>query len=259
MRMNLHVHVPWWYLTSNYDYTLERIEVADVGVELYISAEEMDRTSPARLERFLLPMVKREIPFTIHAPFMDLSPGSADPWIRKASIDRWLQLVPLIELVAPKVVVVHPGYNRCFYGEHVQDWQERASEALNVFIDSFSFNVKVAVENVFDKSPQVLVGLLEKTDHPRVGCCFDVGHYNVFGREPLIEWLEALGGWIFEFHIHDNKGKNDDHHALGSGTAPVRECIEWANEHLDPSTVFTIEAHTLEDLVKSLRYLDTLR
>ncbi len=259
MRELVHVHVPWWYLTANYDESLERIEEAGVGVELYLSAEEMDSTSTERLERFLLPMVKREIPFTVHAPFMDLSPGSADPWIRKVSINRWLQLVPLIDLVAPKVVVDHPGYNRCFYEEHLQDWQERTAEALNIFVDSFSFNTKVAVENIFDGGPEPLRGLLEVADHPQVGCCFDVGHFNVFSRVPLQRWLDALGRWIFELHVHDNAGENDDHHALGTGTAPVKEAIAWALGSLQEPPVITVEAHTVDDLLASLRYLDTLK
>lgn len=259
MKGKVHVHVPWWYLTANYDEALERIEKAGVGVELYLSAEEMDATTVSQWERFLLPMVKREIPFTLHAPFMDLSPGSADAWIRKVSIERWLQMVPLIDLVAPKVVVVHPGYNRCFYEEHIEDWQERTAEALNVFIDSFTFNTKVGVENIFDRTPEPLRGLLEKADHPQIGCCFDVGHFNVFGTGSLQNWLETLGRWIVELHIHDNRGENDDHHALGTGTAPIREAIVWSLSNLKEEPVFTIESHTVEDLLASLRYLDTLK
>jgi len=256
--MDLHVHVPWWYLTSNHQETFGRIEAAGVGVELYLSAKEMDSTTASDYERLLLPMVKRGIPFTLHAPFMDLSPGSEDPWIRKVSVDRWLQLVPLIEIAAPKVVVVHPGYNRCFYEDQLGDWQERAAESLNVFIDSFTFEVKVAVENIFDGDPRPLKGLLEKADNPLIGCCFDAGHFNVFSKVPLSSWFEAIGERIFEFHIHDNSGSNDDHHALGTGTAPVKECILWAKKNLD-SPVFTIEAHTVDALLESLRYLDTLK
>ncbi len=256
--MKLHVHVPWWYLTSNYEETVGRIEAAGVGVELYLSAVEMDSTSLSDYERLLLPLVKHGTPFTLHAPFMDLSPGSEDPWIRKASVDRWLQLVPLMEITAPRVVVVHPGYNRCFYEDQLEDWQSRAAESLNVFIDSFTLDVRVAVENIFDGDPRPLRGLLEKADHPLIGCCFDVGHFNVFSKVPLSLWFEAVGSRIFEFHIHDNTGSNDDHHAIGTGTAPVKECIAWARENLN-SPVFTIEAHTVDALLKSLAYLDTLQ
>ncbi len=254
----MHVHVPWWFLTANYQEAVERIGENGVGVELYLSAKELDSTPASQLNDLLLPMVRGGTPFTIHAPFMDLSPGSADPWIRKVSIDRWLQLVPLIELVAPRVVVVHPGYNSCFYQEQLEEWQKRTAEALNVFIDSFTFHTRVAVENIFDREPGPLRGLLERANHPGIGCCFDVGHFNVFGKKPLGEWFDALGRWVFELHIHDNDGGNDDHLALGKGNAPLRQAIRWSCT-LNPPPVLTIEAHTVDDLLASLLYLDTLK
>lgn len=54
------------------------------------------------------------------------------------------------------------------------------------------------------------------------------------------EWIEALGGQIGYVHLHDNRGDEDEHLGLGSGTIPMREVCA-ALERQSPEAIWAME------------------
>ena len=56
----------------------------------------------------------------------------------------------------------------------------------------------IAVENIFEKEPSTLRGLLEAIDDPGFRHCFDVGHWNMFTTVSLEEWFAELGPFMVE-------------------------------------------------------------
>ena len=245
------VHVPFRELPR----VREKFLTLGMAAEVYFSALDLDEHSVEEMRAELAPMVEAGLAFTIHAPFMDLNPGSVDPAIRDVTMKRWLQLLPLVEYLRARCVVVHPGFDQWRYGTLVEEWIDIAAGSLQALMDEYPPHVLVAVENIFDRDPWVLKALLERVDHPRVGHCFDVGHFLLFSETDLETWFQALGPHLLELHLHDNQGDRDAHWAIGRGIAPWDRIFSLV-EATGRDPIWVVEAHTEKDALESLRYLE---
>ena len=54
---------------------------------------------------------------------------------------------------------------------------------------------------------------------PDVGICMDVGHARMMGD--VVDAIETCSGHIVTTHLHDNRGRSDDHLVPGEGV------IDW--------------------------------
>src|SRR6185503_18676146 len=69
-------------------------------------------------------------------------------------------------------------------------------------------------------SAEALVSFIEDDlEGAKVGICMDVGHAFIMGD--LGDAIETCSGHLIATHLHDNKGKTDDHLAPGEGA------IDW--------------------------------
>lgn len=67
--------------------------------------------------------------------------------------------------------------------------------------------VELALENL--QSPEYMDYLLERIPSPKLGFCFDSGHWNFF--TPERDYLTQYGGRLMTVHLHDNYGDADAH------------------------------------------------
>lgn len=240
MRKPIFVHVPYPMLRENLDYA------AAVGIcpEVFLPAEALDGLDPKELAAVSAEMRDRGMQCTIHAPFMDLNPGSAEPLLREASIHRFRQVLDAAEHLKPRVMVFHPGYDRWRYGEQKEAWLERSIPVWQeVARRADEIDTVIAVENIFEEEPSTLCMLLDAMNSPRLKHCFDVGHWNLFHTVGLEEWFARLGSAIAEVHIHDNGGTKDDHGPIGCGTIDFTLFFRLLGEYA-PDATLTIEAHS---------------
>lgn len=88
--------------------------------------------------------------------------------------------------------------------------------------------VQLAIENLFTGGmryfgclPEDLLWLLGKLNDPMFGLCWDFGHANRMQLNPA-EAFRQVAPFVRVTHVHDNKGKADDH------TFPYFGSIPWA-------------------------------
>jgi sugar phosphate isomerase/epimerase len=248
MNDRLHVHVPYPVLEESLEFLAER----RLNAEVFFSAESLENLVPERLGAAAEFLSTSGLATTIHAPFMDLNPGSFEPLLMEATRRRFRQVMGAVRLLRPRVVVFHPGYDRWRYGETTARWLETSLETWReTAAEAESIGTVVAVENIFDEEPEVLRALLDGIGSPCVGHCFDVGHWNLFGKVSMEEWFRDLGSRIVEAHIHDNAGEKDDHAAIGAGTVDFPLFFSLMELHA-PDAVWTIEAHSRKTLEEAL-------
>ena len=96
------------------------------------------------------------------------------------------------------------------------------------------------LENVFEPEPETIQMLLEAVDSPHFAFCFDTGHWHIFGRTEVDEWLQRLGSKMTEVHLHDNHGERDEHLPPGDGTFDFGGFFSLLRMY-QLSPVFTIE------------------
>jgi sugar phosphate isomerase/epimerase len=92
--------------------------------------------------------------------------------------------------------------------------------------------VRLALENMppidgirrFGTRVEELLELIDGLgDH--VGICFDTGHSNIAGTDPVVE-IALAGDRLFNIHLQDNRGRTDQHLQPGLGTIGFDDVIE---------------------------------
>ena len=244
----LGAHVPWARIDTCLDTVLELglvPEIAIKGPEL----DSLDRTLLARTEKALAVFKARP---TIHAPFFDLNPGALDPLIREVTFKRLDQTLAVAGQLNAHLMVVHPGVDKWRYPNLAQAWVSLAQDFFPPLIErAKAFGCRLAIENIYEESPDTLIQLVDTIDSEWFGHCFDAGHWHLFGRRPMNEWLEAIDSRLLHLHLHDNHGRADEHLPVGDGTINFSDLYRHLATLSSPPSV-TLEAHSLEHLKRSL-------
>ncbi|MDP2846267.1 MAG: sugar phosphate isomerase/epimerase family protein, partial [Candidatus Methanoperedens sp.] len=196
---------------------------------------------------------------TLHLPFSDLNLGSLNHPIWKESIR---QMSRCIERASDfvELAVVHPGHLSPL-GMQLPDmaWQQNI-EGLRAICDfADELGIKIGVENmvnmqhVFGKQPGEILGMIESLERENAGLTLDMGHANTNGL--VFEFLSDLT-IVVHVHLHDNKGRSDEHLELGKGNINWKEVIPKFKGYKGR---FVAEAKTVEEGRASLEYLKGIK
>ena len=91
----------------------------------------------------------------------------------------------------------------------------RSLEELTPVADRYGVRLAVEVIPNALSTPSALVELVESDLEADLGICMDVGHARLMGD--VVEAIETCSGHLLTTHLHDNRGKNDDHLVPGKG------------------------------------------
>ena len=150
-----------------------------------------------------------------------LSLASADESRRKAAVDETLATLDVAAAVPYQVLVVHCGVPdpHAGRGDNHRGALVRSLEELSPVAQRFG--VQLAVEVIPNElsTPSALVDLIESDIDAELGICMDVGHARLMGD--VVDAIETCSGHVITTHLHDNRGRNDDHLVPGKGA------IDW--------------------------------
>ncbi|MBI4686735.1 MAG: sugar phosphate isomerase/epimerase [Nitrospirae bacterium] len=243
-----HVHVPYDRLKSYLDF----IKKERLNLEIYFGSQRFDDLNKDDIIR-----LKKQLDYnpsvSIHSPFMDLSPGAVDSKVRDITIKRFSEILSFAEILKPKAVVFHSGYDKWKYDSRVDIWLENSLITWRAINKKASdMGVKIAIENIFEDEPSSLKKLMEEINSSNFGICLDTGHFNLFSKVSIAEWLSDLKQYIIELHLHDNDKSADQHRAIGEGSFHFRKLF---SELAYKNCIYTIEAHTIEGVLKSMQWI----
>ena len=248
MNQIIHVNVPYKLLLEQLEFILER----GLNPEIYFNGEALDTYREDDARTLHNSLKKRGLKTTIHAPFMDLSPGGVDSKIKKSTLERLDQTLEVGALFAPRLIVFHPGYNKWFFDNNVDLWLENSLVTWKELLRKAEhLKIPLAVENIFEEEPSSLYKLISKLNSPYFNFCFDTGHFNLFSTVTMEEWFISLGSFIREVHLHDNNKNSDDHLPLGDGGIDFPLFFKLLKKY-GVTPIYTIEPHKVEDLERSL-------
>jgi sugar phosphate isomerase/epimerase len=244
--INPHVHVPY----DSLDKYLSFINKEKLNLEIYFGSRSFDSVTKHDIID-----LKNKLDYhpqlTIHGPFMDLSPGAVDLKVREVTTQRFSDVLDISEILKPKVIVFHSGYDKWKYDSRVDIWLEGSLKTWRPVNErAVDLGIKIAIENIFEDEPGHLALLAKEMGSDNFGLCFDTGHFNLFSQVPLMEWLGIIKPYVLELHLHDNSRTADEHLAIGEGDFDFPTLFKEL-EGID--CVHTIEAHTLQDVKKSLK------
>lgn len=246
-----HVHIPFQRIPEY----LALITAHRLNLEIYFSADCIDSLTLSELSR-----VQADLSYgpslSFHAPFMDLCPAALDSRIREATMARFSQIFDVAEVLRPKAIVFHSGYEKWKYALSATPWLEKSIELWTPFIDrSKSLGITIGIENIFEDEPSNLRMLMEAVGSKHFGICFDTGHFNLFSTVPLETWLNELGKYIVELHLHDNDRSSDQHLPVGEGVFDFEKLFAALHGR---KFISTIENHSPDRVLLSLNRLAAL-
>ncbi len=243
-----HINVPFDELEKY----LPFIRQDKVDLEIYFDSRRFDNLRKSDIEN-IRKSLDHNPRLSIHAPFMDLSPGAVDPKVREITVKRFSDTLDFAEILKPEVAVFHSGYDKWKYDSRVDIWLEESLKTWEPLNKRASdMGVKIAIENIFEDEPSHLKLLIDEIKSENFGLCFDTGHFNLFSKLTLLEWLKIIKPYIFELHLHDNDTLKDSHLAIGDGNFDFETLFR---ELKGRECVYTIEAHTVEGVRKSIERL----
>jgi sugar phosphate isomerase/epimerase len=226
-----------------------------INPEIGIDGETMDRISERDFQKVASLLHQEGLSVTLHGPFYDLVPGAIDKRMLQATRERLQQALDLVPIFAPLSIVCHTGYDKKRYCDSRDQWLENAVETWSVFLKGLKGTRTILViENVYEQTPTMLLKLLQALQGNNVGFCFDVGHMNAFSRTTMQDWLDMMGPFLKEVHLHDNDGGWDDHMAIGRGDIDFEYLFAYLRK-LSPRPIMTLEAHEEASLWESVEVL----
>mgnify|MGYP000547704825 CR=1 FL=1 len=246
-----HIHIPFDKIQEYIDFIIKN----SLNLEIYFSSAMLDTISSKNILT-AQHMLEHKPSLSIHAPFMDLSPGAVDSQVREATLRRFSHVLDISELLKPKAIVFHSGYEKWKYALNMDLWLEKSLltwEPLNA--KAAAMGVKVAIENIFEDEPANLKMLMDEMDSNNFGICFDTGHFNLFSKVPLETWMASLKPYIIELHLHDNDRTSDQHLPVSDGTFDFKGFFELLGNR---NCIYTLEAHSTQSVLKSMKSLQAL-
>ncbi|GAB4420503.1 MAG: sugar phosphate isomerase/epimerase [Thermodesulfovibrionales bacterium] len=244
----VHIHIPY-HKVGDY---LTFIKDKRLNLEIYFPSASLDVLKSGEIEE-LKDRLDYNPSVSIHAPFMDLSPGAVDSKVRAVTVERFSQTLDIAEILSPEVIVFHSGYEKWRYAYRVDIWLEESVRTWRPLIKrAAQIGVRIAIENIFEDEPSNLQALMKELYSENFGICFDTGHCNLFTKVPSTEWLESLKPYIIELHLHDNDKSFDQHLPIGDGTFDFKTLFSTLK---GSNCLYTIEAHTPENVIKSMERL----
>lgn len=210
-----------------------------LGLEIaeFCTAANMDEHLHGSKER-LAPMLKGVSQFTFHGPFNELFPCAIDPKARALAAERFLQAAALAQKYGARKLILHGGFNPYIY--YPIWYQQESVKFWQALMPRFPEGITVCLENVMEKSPEMLADIVREVNHPRLKLCLDIGHANAYSSLPWQQWLRGCSDTAVHFHIHNNDGTQDSHAGLQYGTIPMVEFLTEARA-LCPEASFTME------------------
>ena len=192
----------------------------------------------------------------VHGPFHGLSYSCIDPLVREVAERRMRQGLQIASELDAEFIVFHSTYNQYIPdADYASKWPSNAKKGFQSVVDEGQKRkILMVLENVFDDRPEPTRDLLDLLQSDFLKVCIDVGHLNVFSKVPLREWFEVLSGDIRHFHLHNNFGTTDDHHALNNGNFDFEELFGLIDRY-HVEAAYTIEVSKLKDVEPSLGYL----
>jgi len=248
----IQAHIPLPFLKRKLDLFLQR----GLNPEIYFNHSTLKKMPPEDYADLASVLERNDRNVTIHGPFYDLSPGALDPGFRSLTLERMSLALDRAAVFNPEAVVFHPGYDPLRFGEHRGTWLKNSLRTWKNLLPHTKRlpSTWILLENIFESEPSSLAELLAELPSPPFGFCFDTGHFQVFSDVSLEQWMDTLGPWLREVHLHDNAGGGDDHLPPGRGTFDFEDLFRHLSL-LPRQIIGTVEAHTEEDLMESLRYL----
>lgn len=198
-------------------------------------------------------------PLTLHGPFLDMVSGSPDPRINAVCSSRYSHAIRIAAELGAEQIVFHANFIGSLHNNFYRTgWHERNVAFWRPMAEYAEMHgVRIALENMWEFDPTIIGNLFTEINHPALRACVDVGHAHIFS-DPSFKWdywVEVMAPWVIEFHMNNNNGIIDEHHAFDwqEGVLNYHDLLPPLRSAF-PDAKFVLEMDRVADMADSLHY-----
>ena len=149
-------------------------------------------------------------------PPLTLASSHAD--VRERAVAEAALALQIARRIPFGVLVAHLGLPRP--SENSRDAARRSIDALQQLAAPLGVTVAIEViPNELSRAASLVHFVEEVIEAPGVGICLDFGHAHMDGD--LVDAVETVSEHLITTHLHDNRGRTDDH------LVPFEGTIDW--------------------------------
>ena len=197
-------------------------------------------------------LLRDNLRIKVQGPFLDLSPGSLDPFIRDHSRKLFLRSIEVAWNLNAEHVTLYTGFNPLLHSGVLDQWLEVCLPLWRECArEANRHGVKVLVANMFEDSPDVQWKIIEGLRDIPAGACLDLPQAYAHTRVELKNWVDLLAGKLEKVNLSDSDEKIAGKCLpVGTGKLPIKEFYDYClKRSVSPDIVFKM---TLEEAVQSL-------
>jgi sugar phosphate isomerase/epimerase len=175
-----------------------------------------------------------------------LNIASPDPAARARAMDETEQALQIARRIPFGVLVTHIGLPRSQPAAATDNSRDAARRSLDELQQlAKPLGVTIALEvipNELSRAGALVYFIETELEDRGAGICLDFGHAHMEGD--LVDAVETVSGHLVTTHVHDNRGRTDDHLLPFDGT------IDWPGAMTaiqkvgyDGTLLFEVAAH----------------
>jgi sugar phosphate isomerase/epimerase len=220
----------------------------------------LDPTFPERAAA-AVPLVQKALVgysgrILLSGPFIDLNPGSSERLIQRATRKRFDECHQFAGAVGAREIIFLSSYlpiiNLSFYD---QGWLTQSVAFWRSYLDVLDPRVTVSLCNTFEYHPNFMLKIVEEVARPNFRLAFDLGHFLVYGRVPLPDWLRTTATRTSSVYVHSNDGHVDTHDEPGRGVLTCAD-VNQAVAAFGPEVNLILKMNDKESLERSVSWLE---
>jgi sugar phosphate isomerase/epimerase len=223
------------HLYHNYRLSREHLlEVAAHGferVEVFATRTHFDYQNPAAVADLQEWLADAGLELHgVHAPIGESFEGgrwgppiniaSPDPAVRARGMDETERALQIARRIPFGVLVAHIGLPRSQPAAATENSRDAARRSLDELQRlAAPLGVMIALEvipNELSRAGSLVHFIETELESRSAGICLDFGHAHMDGD--LIDAVETVSGHLVTTHVHDNRGRTDDHLLPFEGT-----------------------------------------
>jgi sugar phosphate isomerase/epimerase len=151
-----------------------------------------------------------------------LSIASADAGARAQAMAETERALQIARRIPMNTLVVHLGWPRTQHRDGGSNRQAARRSVEELCRLAEPLGVRIAVEvipNDLSRAGSLVHFTEDDLESGDAGICLDFGHAHMDGD--LVDAIEVVSGHLATIHLHDNRGRSDDH------LVPFEGTIDW--------------------------------
>jgi sugar phosphate isomerase/epimerase len=193
----------------------------------------------------------------VHGPFIGIEYDHLDHLMIDVVKHRLDMTFSVANKLNAKRVILHSGYkmeNDLFSLQAA--WLTKSVDFWRKEILRWDDNgIQIVLENTIERSPDLLIQLIDGVNNPSLGICMDIGHQHLVSESEPAEWVKKMNKRLLHIHLHDNDRSGDKHWAIGRGTINFEPFYESLEIYAPDSTISLEIDDSMEVMLSNIQHI----